>query len=94
VGKVVLCWRAAGHIVRRAAMHVTPQGPLVREETVMPGRTEWVLNATPIDLNTPGHYLNWGVIQISVANLVVIGLMVLVFVAAVLLPFPKGRGRR
>ncbi|MEU9044634.1 MULTISPECIES: hypothetical protein [unclassified Kitasatospora] len=50
--------------------------------------------AAPIDLNHTGHYVHWGVVQISVANLVVIGLMVLVFVAAVLLPFPKGRGRR
>lgn len=50
--------------------------------------------AAPVNLNTPGHYLHWGVIQISVANLVVIGLMVLVLVAALLLPFPRGRGRR
>ncbi|MDH6114610.1 hypothetical protein P3T34_007710 [Kitasatospora sp. MAP12-44] len=50
--------------------------------------------AAPVDLNHTGHYVHWGVVQISVANLVVVGLMVLVFVAAVLLPFPKGRGRR
>jgi hypothetical protein len=50
--------------------------------------------AAPVNLNQPGHYLNWGVIQISVANLVVIGIMVVVFVAALLLPFPKGRGRK
>jgi hypothetical protein len=49
--------------------------------------------AAPIDLNHPGRYVHWGVIQLSVANLVVIGLMVLVFLAAVLLPFPKGRDR-
>jgi hypothetical protein len=34
------------------------------------------------------------VIQISVANLVVIALMVAVFVAALFVPFPKGRDRR
>jgi hypothetical protein len=50
--------------------------------------------AAPIDLNHPGAYVHWGVIQISVANLVVIGVMVVLFVAAVLLPFPKGRARR
>jgi hypothetical protein len=49
--------------------------------------------AAPVDLNQPGHYVHWGVVQISVANLVVIGLMVLVFVAALLLPFPKGKRR-
>jgi hypothetical protein len=32
-------------------------------------------------------------VQISVANLVVIVLMVVVFAAALLLPFPKGRRR-
>ena len=49
--------------------------------------------AAPIDLNGTGHYVHWGVVQLSVANLVVIGLMAVVFVAAVLLPFPRGRGR-
>ena len=47
--------------------------------------------AAPIDLNGTGRYVHWGVIQLSVANLVVIGLMVVVFVAALLLPFPRGR---
>jgi hypothetical protein len=50
--------------------------------------------AAPVNLNHPGHYVHWGVIQISVANLVVIGVMVLLFVLALLLPFPKGRTRR
>ncbi len=47
--------------------------------------------SAPVDLDHPGHYVHWGVVQISVANLVVIGVMVLLFVAALLLPFPKGR---
>jgi hypothetical protein len=46
-----------------------------------------------IDLNHPGHYVHWGVVQISVANLVVILVMIVLFVAALLLPFP-GTGRR
>lgn len=52
------------------------------------------LLAAPIDLNGPGHYLHWGVIQISLANLIVIGLMLIVFVAAILIPFPRKRGRK
>jgi hypothetical protein len=52
------------------------------------------VGAAPVDLNGPGHYLNWGVIQISVANLVVVGVMVLVFILALVLPFPRGRGRK
>jgi hypothetical protein len=47
----------------------------------------------PIDLSHPGHFLHWGVVQISVANLVVIVLMLAVFAAALLLPFPHGRNR-
>jgi len=49
--------------------------------------------AAPVNLNHPGHFVNWGVIQISVANLVVIGLMIIIFIAAILLPFPKPKGR-
>ena len=56
-------------------------------------QTRGILTA-PIDLNHTGHYVHWGVVQISVANLVVIAVMILLFVAALLLPFPKGRGRR
>jgi hypothetical protein len=48
----------------------------------------------PVNLNNPGRYFHWGVIQISAANLIVIAVMVVVFVLAVVLPFPKGRGRR
>ena len=46
------------------------------------------------NLNGTGDYIHWGVIQISVANLVVILVMIALFVAAILLPFPKGRDRR
>ena len=38
-----------------------------------------------------GHYIHWGVVQISVANLVVIAVLVVLFVLALVLPFP---GRR
>jgi hypothetical protein len=44
-------------------------------------------------LNSLGHYLRWHVIQISVANLVVIIMMVVTFVIALFAPFP-GRRRR
>ena len=39
------------------------------------------------------RYLHWWLIQISVPNLVVIGLMVLVFVLALVVPFPHRRSR-
>jgi len=45
-----------------------------------------------IDLNSPGSYVNWSIFTVSVANLVLIAVMVVIFGAALLLPFP-GRGR-
>ncbi|HEX3715060.1 MAG TPA: cytochrome b N-terminal domain-containing protein [Trebonia sp.] len=48
--------------------------------------------ALAIDLNSPGSYLNWSIFTISVANLVLIAVMVLIFGAALLLPFPGRRG--
>jgi len=47
-----------------------------------------------INLNGTGHYVNWGFIHISVANLVVIGLMLLVFAAAILIPFRHAKSSR
>jgi hypothetical protein len=38
-----------------------------------------------------GRYVHWGVIQISLTNLLIIVGMVVVFVLALLLPFPKGK---
>lgn len=55
------------------------------------------LSAAPlgalVNLSGPGHYVHWGFIQLSVANLVVIGLMILVFVAAIVVPFRLHRSR-
>jgi hypothetical protein len=47
-----------------------------------------------VDLNHQGTYVNWGVVHISVANLVVTLVMILLFVAALLLPFPGTKRRR
>jgi len=43
-----------------------------------------------IDLNQPGAYLHWSIFNVSVANLVLIAVMVVIFGAALMLPFPKG----
>src|SRR5215470_14250277 len=47
--------------------------------------------AAAIDLNQPGSYLHWSIFEISVANLVLIAVMVAIFAAALILPFPAGR---
>ncbi len=53
-----------------------------------------MLLASPVNLNHPGHYLHWGVIQVSYANLVVVATMLVLFALALVLPFPKGRDPR
>jgi hypothetical protein len=52
-------------------------------------------------MDGPAPYFQWGFIQISLPNLVVIGVMLLLFVLALVLPFPghstrgdKGETRR
>lgn len=45
--------------------------------------------AALFDLSHPAHYLHWHFFQMSVGNVIVIALMIVVFVAAILIPFPK-----
>ncbi|HEY5342956.1 MAG TPA: hypothetical protein VIJ66_04790 [Solirubrobacteraceae bacterium] len=49
--------------------------------------------AAIVNLNHPAHTVDWGFIHLSVANVVVIGLMFVVFFAAILLPFPGAAER-
>ncbi|HEX4660351.1 MAG TPA: cytochrome b N-terminal domain-containing protein [Streptosporangiaceae bacterium] len=44
-----------------------------------------------IDLNQPGTYIHWSIFTVSVANLALIAVMMVIFGAALLLPFPKDR---
>jgi len=46
------------------------------------------LGPLAINLNHPGHYLHWSFIDISVANLIVIAVMVIIFGLALLIGFP------
>jgi hypothetical protein len=50
--------------------------------------------AAVFNLNHPAHTVDWHFIHLSVANVVVIGLMFLVFVLALVLPFPGAARRR
>jgi len=47
-----------------------------------------VMSALSIVAEGPGNYIHWGVIQISVANAIIIGVMVLLFILALVVPFP------
>ena len=48
--------------------------------------------AALVNLNKRPYYIHWGVIQLSAANAIVIALMIVVFVVAILAPFPRDRG--
>ncbi len=47
--------------------------------------------ASFINLNHPQQYLHWSFFTISVANLIIIAAMIVIFALAILLPFPKGK---
>lgn len=47
-----------------------------------------------VDLSRTGHYIHWGFIQLSVANGIVILVMLVVFVLALVLPFHSGKRNR
>jgi hypothetical protein len=57
-----------------------------------PLRTVRAMIAAIFNLNHPAHTIHWHFLQLSVANLVVVVVMLAVFVAALLVPFP-GRVR-
>lgn len=46
------------------------------------------------NLNHPAHTVDWHFIHLSVANVVVIGVMLVVFALAIVLPFPGAARRR
>ena len=48
------------------------------------------VQASVVSLSKRPYYIHWGVIRLSAANLIVIVLMLVVFAAAVLVPFPRG----
>jgi hypothetical protein len=52
------------------------------------------MSAATVQASGAGTYVHWGVVQISLTNLIIIGLMLLVFVLAILLPFPGNRRER
>ncbi|GAA2003517.1 hypothetical protein [Catenulispora subtropica] len=49
--------------------------------------------APPVNLSGQGHYLHWGFVQVSVANVVVIAAIAVAFVVALFVPFPGSKGR-
>jgi hypothetical protein len=50
--------------------------------------------AAVFNLNHPSHLVHWHFFQMSVSNIVVIGVMLIVFALAIALPFPGAASRR
>ena len=50
--------------------------------------------AAIFDLNGAAEYLSWHFIQVSVPNFIVVVLMIIVFIVAILVPFPKHERER
>jgi hypothetical protein len=57
----------------------------------MTGSARQPFPALAINLNSPSTLLHWSIFQVTVANLVLIAVMIVIFGAALLLPFPQGR---
>ena len=47
--------------------------------------------AALFNLNQPQHYVHWSIFTVSIANLIVIATMIVIFGLALLLPFPKAK---
>lgn len=52
------------------------------------------MSAAIVNLNHPAHYVHWHFFQMSVSNVVVLGVMLFVFALAIALPFPGAARRR
>jgi hypothetical protein len=46
------------------------------------------------NLNHPAHTVDWNFIHLSAANVILIGLMIVVFILALVVPFPGAAKRR
>ena len=58
-------------------------------------RVTAAMKLAAVDLNGPGRYLHWSIFTVSVANLVLIAVMVVIFAAALFIPFPDhSRGEK
>jgi len=44
------------------------------------------------ELTGPASYIGWGIFTISIPNLIMVSLLVGLFVLALVLPFPGGKG--
>lgn len=44
-------------------------------------------------LNSPAKFFDWGFVSISIPNLIMIGLIIILFALALIIPFPTHKGK-
>ncbi len=84
--------RPCGRLARRMVVSAGPGEVSSRSARARP----WCIlrfMAAILNLNHPAHVVHWHFFQMSVSNIVVVVLMLIVFAAAILAPFP-GHARR
>ena len=91
--------RTPGEVTWRRDLVPCPRGTPLRsvspvQECLEKGAPAMTTAAITAGLDGPATFLTWGPLQISVANLVTIAFIVVLFVLAIVLPFPKPRSRR
>src|SRR5580658_4149978 len=79
---------ASRTIQQRSVLSAQP-GPCSRSKDM--SVTAATSRSLASNLNQPGSYLHWSIFTVSVANLALIAVMVVIFGAALMIPFP---GRR
>jgi len=72
----------------------TYAGVVVRAKEVTVGSAATGVIGAVFNLNHPAHVVHWHFFQMSVSNIIVIGLMLVVFALAIALPFPGAARRR
>ena len=81
---------ASRTIQQRSVLSAQP-GPYSRSKDM--SVTAATARSLASNLNQLGSYLHWSIFTVSVANLALIAVMVVIFGAALLLPFPTGKTR-
>jgi hypothetical protein len=84
-------WDVRLSYAARICGQLAPTGEGDRDGCIIDHGTASVMTTATGLLGGHAYFLHWGVVQISLANFLVILVMLVVFVLALVLPFPGGR---
>ncbi len=69
-------------------VNISEDGPRGKRPRPTPGIAGWLMASTQILAEGSGHYLDFGIFHISTTNALIMGAMIVIFVLAVVIPFP------